>query len=463
MALNVDSAVDFAQDTSGTFPGLCDRFVGRAYGFQHSGYESAWKHWGATPKKYRREGDKNPPIGALVFWNNSVGDGFGHVAIVTGKDKNGRAIVTSTHSNGGTPMEFPLASVMPNAYVGWSIPYFHGKTPDLDQFDPNGAAEELMGQAEDTNLYGMGTDRVNKGDLRREWGIAASVLKQFPEVDQVLKRVIAEGITDPAVIARMIGETNWAQRHTAEWMNVEKSRLSKDPALWQAQMERSAEQIMEAFAAKGATIDKATALKYADQLAHGSGWNGGEFEIYDKDWLNDKIAGAIEFHVDGSGAFALKGEAAEWGEKLNQAAYDFGIDKNDRWYQEWFKKTLTGLMAGEIQETQINDELGQRASMLNPWAADGISRGISVRAQAGPALVAIADEWGWDESQIDLSNDTVQAVLNNRDEKGNYKPMSPYEARLAARRSENWINGPKAKQEYTNIGQRILRDFGYLG
>jgi hypothetical protein len=116
-----------SQNMKGKFPGLCDHYVANAYGLEHSGYADARTHWQATPDRYRHQGDTNPPVGSLVFWDTGKS---GHVAIVTGYGAKG-AMVSTTHKGGGTPTVMPLSDAsrqLGGKYYGWTTPYFQGRT-----------------------------------------------------------------------------------------------------------------------------------------------------------------------------------------------------------------------------------------------------------------------------------------------------------------------------------------------
>jgi hypothetical protein len=64
---------------------------------------------------------------------------------------------------------------------------------------------------------------------------------------------------------------------------------------------------------------------------------------------------------------------------------------------------------------------------------------------------------------VDLNDDLFQRIINNTDEQGNFRPMSLYEARLAARKDPRWDYTGQAKEEKTEIASKILADFGFLG
>lgn len=106
--------------------GLCDHFVAQCYGWGHSGFGSAAQQWAAMTQKNK---DKNPPLGALVFWRSIP---YGHVALSCG---DGTVISTDILVSGGVS-RVPLDMVSQKwgiSYLGWTPAVFKGsgKAPDV--------------------------------------------------------------------------------------------------------------------------------------------------------------------------------------------------------------------------------------------------------------------------------------------------------------------------------------------
>ncbi|MEU8779675.1 hypothetical protein [Streptomyces sp. NPDC048606] len=57
----------------------CLAFVARTYGWGHSGVEFAIDHYRGMPPEMKHDRDRNPPAGALMYWD--TGQRAGHVAI----------------------------------------------------------------------------------------------------------------------------------------------------------------------------------------------------------------------------------------------------------------------------------------------------------------------------------------------------------------------------------------------
>lgn len=100
---------------------LCDHLAGDIWGYtESSGYYSAKTHWAtAVSQGIAHPGDKNPPLGALLFFDNNPE--YGHVATYVG---NGMVVSNwqgSPHGNNVYLMHADATA----GYLGWAYPVFH--------------------------------------------------------------------------------------------------------------------------------------------------------------------------------------------------------------------------------------------------------------------------------------------------------------------------------------------------
>lgn len=432
------------------------KHVMKQFGVELPAYSDSQYQQGTPVEK----GDLRP--GDLVFFHppgdRAAGKTTGHVGIYLG---NGQ-MVNAANPNAGTRIQ----PVTWNTYVG-ARRYLNvtGKA----KVPPSTGSSYDGEPAGDSTLYGNEQDTLNMGDLKETYGIAAGMLNKYPELKEVLNTIIEKRITDPLQQMALLKETDFFKQHLPAWMEVEKARLAQDPAIWQELVENQMAKIKEAFAAGGAEIDDATAKKYADQMLHGSGWNGSNFEVFDADWLQDVVAGAIDYTktktVNGVVVSDLRGTAATQGTALNSLAYEYGMNTSmtDKGFQAWLQKNLKGVMSGDVTEDEIRAELAQSAVSLFPGLSQQLGRGLTLRQAADPYLKNLADVLEMDAGSLDLNDDLVQRVLNSTNEKGEHRPLSIYDAKLMARKDERWQYTDKAKNEYTDMGSKILKDFGFLG
>ncbi|QLE72840.1 NlpC/P60 family protein [Streptomyces rectiverticillatus] len=100
----------------------CLAFTSIAYGWSFSGTNYAIDHYQIEmPKDMRHDGDRNPPPGALMFWD--TGHRAGHVAVYVGDGK----VASNDIVTPGEISVVPATDIETkwNAkYLGWSPPYY---------------------------------------------------------------------------------------------------------------------------------------------------------------------------------------------------------------------------------------------------------------------------------------------------------------------------------------------------
>lgn len=121
---------------------LCEYLSANVWSYRSSGYESAKMHWlAAASNGQGHAGDRNPPVGALLFYSSTGSfSEYGHVAVYLGNNLvlsnmvyDGRADKGAANMKGGAYIA--NASEMENdswgmAYLGWAEPVFVGQRGD---------------------------------------------------------------------------------------------------------------------------------------------------------------------------------------------------------------------------------------------------------------------------------------------------------------------------------------------
>ena len=99
----------------------CLASVGLAYGWNATGVEYAIDAYTTLPAQYRHDGDRNPPVGSLLFWTTS--GRAGHVAIYVGGGMIATTDIPTDNKIGIVPATAPETQ-WGGTYVGWTPPYF---------------------------------------------------------------------------------------------------------------------------------------------------------------------------------------------------------------------------------------------------------------------------------------------------------------------------------------------------
>jgi hypothetical protein len=104
---------------------LCDHVAGHIWGYEFaSGYQTASAHWAAAVTSgAAHPGDKNPPLGAVLFWD--TGYPAGHVAVYVGKGQ----VVSNANGPAGKNVYLVDADLYNKrfTYLGWAEPVFWGE------------------------------------------------------------------------------------------------------------------------------------------------------------------------------------------------------------------------------------------------------------------------------------------------------------------------------------------------
>ncbi|MFE7412714.1 C40 family peptidase [Streptomyces laurentii] len=100
---------------------LCLAFVAKTYGWSYSGVQYAIDHYRQMPPTMKHDKDRNPPPGALMYWD--TGHRAGHVAVYLGNGK----IASNDIGRPGYIDVVPATDIEKKwgaTYLGWAPPYF---------------------------------------------------------------------------------------------------------------------------------------------------------------------------------------------------------------------------------------------------------------------------------------------------------------------------------------------------
>nr|WP_240981715.1 NlpC/P60 family protein [Streptomyces sp. R302] len=99
----------------------CLAFVARTYGWSYSGVQYAVDHYRQMPAAMRHDRDRNPPPGALLYWD--TGQRAGHVALYLG---DGKIASNDIRRKGCIDVvdASDIETVWGATYLGWAPPHF---------------------------------------------------------------------------------------------------------------------------------------------------------------------------------------------------------------------------------------------------------------------------------------------------------------------------------------------------
>jgi murein DD-endopeptidase MepM/ murein hydrolase activator NlpD len=350
-------------------------------------------------------------------------------------------------------------------------------TPPKTPTTPNNPAAVVTPDPAKLSTTAVQTkDTFSMAELESKYKIAAGVLKSNPSLQLALAEILGgpdgEGmVTDPYLQEQIIKGTDWFRTQTDKQRQFDYAKQT-NPGQFQADLQANASEIVRKFSANGLKITAQEAITYAEQMMKSSIIQDGKVISYDKNYLNQVMANAIDFTQTGKVGTndkvvytKLSGNMETLAASLYKQAWDYGYDKtmSNTGFTKWFETSMKGLVAGTLNAEQVDDQLQARAKSFAPGLSNLIDQGQTLRQAADPWLQALADVWETDVNTIDLNDEYVQRALNVTDEKGNVQPINLYDTKKLARRSAKWDTTQNAKEEKTRIANRILQDFGFLG
>lgn len=321
-----------------------------------------------------------------------------------------------------------------------------------------------------SNTGTLAQDTLSLQELAEQYGFAASFLEQFPSLVEVFRKILSDRLVDPNLIQARITQWMSQQPYTKAYIDALKQKAATNPKIWNAAVDKAAKTIRQKFLDAGATLpNDQTLRKYAEQSMFGGALINGNWETYDEEYFTKLVNSAIDFTktktVGGYTFYDQSGNAEDITTSLYQLAREYGLDSSmsNAAFKSWFEKTARAAVDGQLTKQDIDDELVQFAMSRFPGLAPQLQRGLTLREAADPYLKSISDALEMDAEGLDLNDDLVQRVLNSTDKDGNFKPMSIYQAKLAARKDDRWQYTGQAKGEYSNLANKVLQDFGFLG
>lgn len=147
---------------------------------------------------------------------------------------------------------------------------------------------------------------------------------------------------------------------------------------------------------------------------------------------------------------------------LRQLARNYGITKTDRWFADRARDMLNP-DSGITQEKLVNDMISEAQGLYSVFG-DRINQNFSVRDAANSYLAQMSRWLEIDPEEIDLNDDLLtRAFTTQQDDKGEPKLMSLWEFQKAARADPRWQTTDNAMTTYTQVGENMLKMFGFRG
>lgn len=490
---NSSTAIDWALNEMNSaqkdYSGLCDHFVGRAYGYAHSGFATAAAHWAASPGKRK---DGVPPAGALVFWTGGR-TGAGHVAISLGGGMIASTDILRSGKVDVVSIEYLNARWGNLQYQGWANPYFYGQ-----RIKPAGTDAELNARinyaARESDSYSSGdsttgatvpsvtsdsggdsgsstgsdsggdsggdtraaakpadvnsdgkVDNLDYAQMARDWGLAWAFIKSDKDLMDIVRQAV-ENEWDSVRFENALHNTKWWRTHEAAWRQIEALRLT-DPASYGSRIKDEANRAKAYAAQMGVSISQEKANEIAYKALH-YGWTDYDYKKYLAPMLQP---GATGFYM---------GEAGDNEEQLRQMAYRNGVTMND----DFYRKAVQTIADGSRQMGDWEDYIRKQAASMFPVYADQLLQGgVDVIDLAQPYMSRMSAILEIDPGALRLDDPTLRQAMTGANAEGKPESMGLWDFENLLRQDPRWMKTKNAKNQFDSTARTILETFGFMG
>jgi hypothetical protein len=226
--------------------------------------------------------------------------------------------------------------------------------------------------------------------------------------------------------------------------------LSKDPAQaaeFAKQIASNKATVLEVAGMLGAKLTDAQANKIARTNLQ-NGFNESE--------LRNLISSYISFSgkTDEEKVGSLFGAAGDAEDNIRKWAKQ----NNVKLSEDWVLKQAQGIAGGNFTVDKSKDYITNIAKQQYSAWADKIDSFNSVEDLAAGYRQLVASEFGESIDKIDLSNKFVNTAMRSLDDKG--RPISDQTLLKTVRKSDEWSNVTKNKNQIYGLAENILTKFG---
>lgn len=300
-----------------------------------------------------------------------------------------------------------------------------------------------------TKTTGSSVDKQIAKTMGREetaesYGFMVELFDSTPELKALFNKAVKGGWT-PSKFQAELRDTKWWKKtgeSTRKWLTLQYG----DPATAKQQlnqMQVKIAQMAKSIGLSGASVTGANMRSFALKAIMG-GWDEG--------LIRYNLGKKLVFRGD-----TRIGEAGENVDKIEEYAYNMGINVSDSWLQGRLKKVASG--TSTLQD--IESEIRVMAKALFPQWAKQLDAGQTTADIASPYMSSMAQILELPAGSINLFDNTVKKALQYKDPQtgaNSVKPLWQFENEL---RSDNrWKGTQNAQNSLMQVAHQVLADFG---
>lgn len=286
-------------------------------------------------------------------------------------------------------------------------------------------------------------DRLSPAEIQREYGLGISIFRSDPELWKLLQEAIREG-WDPAMFQAQLRETKWFKTHSDVWRQNTTLKFT-DPRTYQERIQNMRDQVENLAGQWGVPLTRKEVNRYAEK-AFMLGWSSEQ--------ILDHIAKDIKPGKWGG----YEGQLASMETTLKETAFRNGINLNKKQLNGWMKS----LVRGEADVAEFQNYIRRQAAETFGAYGKEIRSGVDLYTLAGPYMNTMAEILELNPADVNLFDKTIRRALSNRNEKGEYVPLSLTDFEDQLRADRRWQYTQSAKEQLQGYAVALGRMWGVI-
>lgn len=285
-------------------------------------------------------------------------------------------------------------------------------------------------------------DTIDQDRIEEDYGLSYALFKAFPELEDLLKKAIAE-VWTPGKFQVELRQTTWFRKHSDVWRENTALKFS-DPATFDERYNTVLAKVQDLAGSVGAHLsDKAMERLSRRALLLG----------LSDDEIHNKLSNFVR-PAPGGG---YTGEVATIEQELRSTALQNGVRLQDGQIQKW----MQSIVRGDASQQQFVNNIRTMAAQQFPIYGEQIRGGMDLVDVANPYIQSMSSLLEMAPGAITMEDPTIRRALTGaRDQKGQTVPTSLADFEDGLRNDKRWMYTKNAKEQALGYAASLSRMWG---
>lgn len=273
-------------------------------------------------------------------------------------------------------------------------------------------------------------------------GYAKGLIDSDPSLAELYRLAVKNNWTADRFAASIPG-TDWYKKYSTAQRYAQVLK-NQDPTTYAEVLDSWKEWIKEQAVAMGAIIDEQQLNSFAQKITDGGLTAAQATKVFASTFINYNDADLV-------------GRAGALQDSITKYNQQYGNILSQSQIGNFVRQSMTG----EIADSDVLDKIRRTAASTYSNFSDRIMNGETIDDIANPYMELVSTLL--ENPNITLKDNLIMDALTGKNDKGGMKYSSLTDFKRAIKSDPRWQQTDNARSEYFDIGQRILKDFGFLG